>query len=94
MRVLPLLIIAVIVLFFAGLIAPQRSKRLQAWVDGKLQQGKVKGDRGYGWVGDWTARSLHWGQKVNAAAVRAGRRVRGGLSGAGHWLREKLSSVF
>ena len=94
MRVLPLLIIAVIVLFFAGLIAPRRSKRLQAWVDGKLQQGKAKGDRRYGWVGDWTARSLHWGQKVNAAAVRAGRRVRDTLSGVRHWLREKLSSVF
>jgi hypothetical protein len=76
MRILPLLIIATIVLFFAGLIVPQRSKRLQAWVDGKLQVGKPKSEHNAGWVGDWTAKSLKAGQTVNKAAVRAGRKVR------------------
>jgi hypothetical protein len=93
MRVLPLLILAVILLFLAGLIAPQRSRRLQAWIDGRLQKGRKKGDRSAGWVGDWTASSLEYGQRINAAVIRAGRAVRDRLSSAGHWFREKLSSV-
>jgi hypothetical protein len=76
MRVLPLVIIAVVVLFFAGLILPERSKRLQRWVDERLEDGEQKGWRSGGWVGDWTARSLHAGQSINAAAVRAGRGLR------------------
>ena len=76
MRVLPLLIIAMIVLFLSGLVVPQRSKRLQAWVDGRLQVGRRKGERNAGWVGDWTARSLKAGQAINTAVVRAGRAVR------------------
>jgi hypothetical protein len=76
MRILPLLIIATIVLFFAGLIAPQRSKRLQAWVDGKLRVGRRKGEENAGRFGDWTARSMKAGQKLNTKVVRAGRKVR------------------
>ena len=76
MRILPLLIIATIVLFFAGLVAPQRSRRLQAWVDGKLQVGKRKSEQNAGWVGDWTAKSLKAGQTVNKAVPRAGRKAR------------------
>jgi hypothetical protein len=81
MRIIPLLIIAVIVLFFAGLIVPERSKRLQRWVDERLEDGEQQGWRKGGRVGDWTAKSLHGGQSVNAAVVRAGRGVRRRLSG-------------
>jgi hypothetical protein len=93
MRVLPLLIVAVIVLFFAGLIAPERSRRLQAWIDDRLQKGRRKGDRSAGWVGDWTARSLGYGQRINAAVIKAGRAVRDWLAGAGHWIRRRISSA-
>jgi hypothetical protein len=76
MRVLPILVIAVLVLFFAGLIVPGRSKRLQIWVDERLQQGREKGRRNAGWVGDWTAKSMKAGQRLNARVVSAGRAVR------------------
>jgi hypothetical protein len=75
MRLL-LLLIAMIVLFFSGLIVPERSKRLQGWVDERLESVEQKGWRNGGRVGDWTAKSLHAGQSINAAVVRAGRRVR------------------
>jgi hypothetical protein len=76
MRVLPLLIVAVIILFFSGLIVPERSKRLQGWIDQRLQVGEEKGRRKAGWAGNWTAKSLQAGQTINAAVVRAGRRLR------------------
>jgi hypothetical protein len=75
-RVLPLLILGTIVMFMSGLIAPERSKRLQGWVDGRLQKVKKKGERNAGWVGDWTAKSFRAGQRINTAAVRTGRRLR------------------
>jgi hypothetical protein len=79
MRILPILILGTIVLFVSGVVAPQRSKKLQGWVDDRLSQGERKGERRAGWVGDWLAKCLRAGQTVNAAAVRSGRRVRGWL---------------
>lgn len=76
MRIIPLLIIGTIVMFMSGLIAPRRSKRLQGWVDGHLKSAEEKGERNAGWVGDWTAKCLRAGEKINALAARAGPRVR------------------
>jgi hypothetical protein len=82
MRVLPLLVVAVIVLFFAGLIVPQRSKRLQRWIDDRLQTGKQKSSSRAGFVGDWTAKSLRYGQAINETVVTAGRKVRQKIFGS------------
>ena len=75
MRVIPLLLL----LFFAALIAPRKSKRLERWIQHRLEKGKRKGRRKAGFLGDWTAKSLHWGQRMVDALMSAGRRVRGWL---------------
>ena len=51
MRLIPILIIGTIVLFCAGVIAPQRSRRLQGWVHGRLQKGEHKGRQRAGRLG-------------------------------------------
>jgi hypothetical protein len=81
MKALPLLILASIVLFLAALIAPRRSKRLQRWIKDRLQKGKQKGRRKAGWVGDWTAKSLDWGQRWLDTVMSGGRKARGKLPG-------------
>ena len=78
MRLL-LVVIAMIVLFFAGLIAPRRSKRLERWIDSRLREGRRKSNRNAGRIGDWTAKSLAWGQRLADGALAAGRRVRSKL---------------
>jgi hypothetical protein len=79
MRVLPILILGTIVLFLSGLIAPRRSKRLERWIDGRLRKGRRKGDKKAGRIGDWTAKSLWYGQRLADGALDVGRRVRGWL---------------
>jgi hypothetical protein len=79
MRFLPIAILATIVLFFAGLIAPRRSKRLGRWVDLRLEKGRRKAGRRAGRIGDWTAKSLRYGQRLADGALKVGRRVRGWL---------------
>jgi hypothetical protein len=75
MRVIPLLL----VLFLAALIAPRKSMRMQRWIERRLEKGKRKGWRNAGFLGDWTAKSLHWGQRMVDAVMSAGRHVRGWL---------------
>jgi hypothetical protein len=79
MRALPLIIIGTVVLFLTGLIAPRRSKRLERWIDRRLQQARRKGKRRAGRIGDWTAKSLAYGQRLADAALAGGRRVRSWL---------------
>jgi hypothetical protein len=75
MRVLPI----VLVLFLVALIAPRKSRRLQRWIQTRLEKGKKKGHRNAGFVGEWTAKSLHFGQRLVDAAMSGGRRLRGRL---------------
>jgi len=75
-RILPIIILGTIFLFFAGLVAPRRSQRLERWIDQRLQDGRDKGRHNAGWVGDWTAKSLAWGQRLVNGALHLGRRVR------------------
>jgi hypothetical protein len=72
MRLIPLLLI----FFLAALIAPRKSKRLERWMQRRLEKGKRKGRRNAGFLGDWTAKSLLWGQKAVDAVMSAGRRAR------------------
>ena len=75
-RLLPILILGTVGLFFAGLIAPRRSKRLEAWIDNRLKRTRRKSERNAGRIGDWTARSLWYGQRLADGALEFGRRVR------------------
>ena len=81
MKALPLIILATIVLFMAALIAPRKSKRLERWVQNRLQKGKRKSSRRAGFLGDWTAKSLHWSQKWVDKVMRGGRKTRDKLPG-------------
>jgi hypothetical protein len=81
MRILPLLLVVMVVLFLTGLIAPRASKRVERWMDRRLDKVEAKGDRRAGFVGDWTAKLLAWGQRLLDAAVTAGRGLRGKVSG-------------
>jgi len=76
MKLLPILILGTIVMFLAGVIAPRRSKRLEAWVDKRLRKGRRKSERNAGRIGDLTAKSLAYGQRLADGAVKYGRRVR------------------
>lgn len=83
LRALPIILIVALVLFLAGLIAPRKSKRLEGWISDRLERGQQKGRRGAGFLGDWTAKALHWGQKLLEGAASAGRRARDRVSGSG-----------
>ena len=82
MRLLPVLIIAMVVLFLTGLIAPRASKRLEQWMNTRLDAAEAKSDRRAGFLGDSTAKLLSWGQRLLDAAVTAGRGLRGRVSGS------------
>ncbi|MFL5820460.1 MAG: hypothetical protein ACJ76S_07235 [Solirubrobacteraceae bacterium] len=81
MRILPVLLVAMVVLFVTGLIAPRASKRVELWMDNRLDRLEAEGDRRAGFLGDWTAKLLAWGQRLLNAAVTIGRGLRGKLSG-------------
>jgi hypothetical protein len=83
MKVLPLLILGTIFLFLAALIAPRKSKRLQRWVKRHMRKGERKGRRNVGFLGDWTAKSLDWGQRWVDKVMRGGRKTRDKLPGEG-----------
>ncbi len=81
LRALPIIFVVIVVfLFFAGLIAPRKSKRLEGWIDDRLERGQQKGDRRAGLLGDWTAKLLHWGQRLFEFGAAAGRRARARVS--------------
>ena len=82
MRILLVLVVLFcIVLFFAGLIAPRRSKRLQAWYDRVLRRGERKGDENAGKLGDLTEKSLKASRRAGDKSARAGRKLRNKLPG-------------
>ena len=82
MRLLvPLVLISLIVLFVISLVAPRKSKRLQAWIDERLERGQEKGDRSAGRVGNWTAKTLDFTQRAADKTSQAGRRLHDRLSG-------------
>jgi hypothetical protein len=78
---LPLLLIGLVLLFVAGVVAPRKSKRLQGWVDERLESGQQKGERSAGRVGNWTAQMLSFAQRAADRTSQAGRRLRDRLPG-------------
>ena len=77
MRVLLLLIVLVcVVLFVAGIVAPERSKRMQSWVGGKLRRGERGADENAGKLGDMTNTMLEKSRQATDKSATGGRKVR------------------
>src|SRR5215218_6693243 len=45
---LPIFVLLLIVLFFVGVFAPRRSRRLQGWIDSHMERGEEREDRSHG----------------------------------------------
>jgi hypothetical protein len=80
MKLLALGVVFCVVLFFAGLIAPRRSKRLQKAVDRFIRKGERKSDNSAGRLGDWTQTSLKKMRRAGDKSADAGRTVHEKLS--------------
>jgi hypothetical protein len=76
MKFLLLFVVACIVLFFAGLLAPARSRRLQQRFARLVRRGEQKSDRNAGKLGDATERSLRTGRRMGDRSAEAGRSLR------------------
>ncbi len=77
MRLLvPLVLVGLVLLFVTSVVAPRKSKRLQGWIDERLERAQHKGERSAGRVGNWTAQMLDLGQRAADRTSRAGRRLR------------------
>lgn len=82
MRLLvPLVLLSLVFLFLASLLAPHKSKRLQGWIDERLERGQGKGDRSAGRLGNVTAKTLAMTQRAADKTSRAGRALRDRLPG-------------
>ncbi|SRR6266511_80759 len=92
MRVLLVLIVVVcIVLFFAGVFAPERSKKMQAWVAKKLRKGERKGDENAGRMGDVTNTMLAKSRQATDKSAEGGRAVHDKAEQAGSTVGKKLT---
>ena len=77
MRILlALLVVACVVLFVAGFVAPRRSVRLQRTYDRLLRHGERKGDRKAGKLGDLTEKSIRGTRKAGDKSADGGRALR------------------
>ena len=83
MRVVVVLVVLMfVVLFTAAVIAPRRSRRLEEWMDDRLEHIEDRGDDRAGRLGDWTAKTLNWTRRGNRKVAETGRRTRAALPGA------------
>jgi hypothetical protein len=78
---LPLLLAVLLLLFVTSVIAPRKSKRLQRWIDERLEQGQERSGRSAGRIGNWSAKMLDWAQRAADKTSRAGRSIRKRLPG-------------
>jgi uncharacterized membrane protein len=82
MKLLVVALVLSVVLFLAGLIAPRRSRRLQARVDRLARRGERKaGGSDAGRTRDLTRKSLKKVRKGSDKSAQAGRDVRKKISG-------------
>jgi hypothetical protein len=76
MRILlALVLVACVVLFFTGLVAPERSRKLQRKFIGLMLRGEHRGEDKAGKLGDATAKSFEVSRRMGNASARAGRRI-------------------
>jgi hypothetical protein len=94
MRILLVLIVVVcIVLFFAGVFAPERSKRMQRWVADKLRKGERKGDENAGKLGDMTTAMLEKSRQATDNSAESGRAVHDKAADAGSAVKDTASGA-
>ena len=78
MRVLlPLVVLTLIGLFVTGAVAPRKSRRVERWIDDRLERAEDKSARRAGRVGDWAAKMLDLSRRAGDKALELGRRLRG-----------------
>jgi hypothetical protein len=91
MRILLLLIVVVcVVLFVAGVVAPERSKKMQHWIAEKLRRGERKGDENAGKLGDMTNTMLEKSRTATDKSAEGGRKVNEKAGAAASAARDKL----
>ena len=77
MRLLiPIAVLVLIGLFITGAIAPRRSRRVEHWIDDRLERGESRTRRRGGRFGDWVARTLDISRRAADKALQIGRRAR------------------
>jgi hypothetical protein len=69
-------VLACVVLFVAGVVAPRRSRRLEAKYARLMRRGERKGDRKGGRIGDLTERMLKRIRLMGQGSARGGRKLR------------------
>ena len=70
-------LVACILLFLAGVIAPKRSRKIQKSVDRFARKGEEKANHNAGKLGDATQAMLKKSREAADASARTGRRLRG-----------------
>jgi hypothetical protein len=89
-KLLLVIVLVCIVLFLAGVFAPERSKKMQAWVAKKLRKGERKGDEEGGKLGDMTNTMLEKSRKATNKSAEGGRAVHDKAAEAGSTVGDKL----
>ena len=74
--VAPLIVFLFLGLFLVAAMAPLRGRRLERWVDGKLETGEEHGHDKGGRFGDLSAKSIRVLRRGANNSATAGRRVR------------------
>ncbi len=78
MRILlPVAVVTLIGLFMTGVVAPRKSRRVEFWIDERLERAEDKSFRRAGRIGDWIAKFLDFSRRAGDKALELGRRVRG-----------------
>jgi hypothetical protein len=78
---LVLALLCCVVLFLSGLIAPRRSRRLQARIDRFLRRGERKSGANAGRLGDLSRESLKLARHSGDKSAEAGRALRKKIPG-------------
>lgn len=76
-------LIACVVVFVVGVVAPRNSRKLQARAGKSLRKAESKSDRSGGKLGDMTSDSLDKARKAVNASARKGREIHKRTTGTG-----------
>ena len=75
LTVIAVVVLAVVVLFLLGLLAPRLSRRFQRRADADFDRAERASRRAPGLLGRWLGKSFEESEKVTDATSRAGRRA-------------------
>ncbi len=75
MKFLLVAVVALVVLFIAGVVAPRRSHTLQGWLERRSKKAEKRADRSGGTLGDWTGESLKKLRRGSGRSAESGRRL-------------------